>query len=317
MCGAMKKEEWIAARSRELLPVPYYHVVFTLPHELNAWVMGNRAILFKLLFDASAATLLGFAKDPRWLGAMPGIISVLHTWGQQLSFHPHVHCIVSGGGINAAGKWVVGSKTKDNFLFPVKAMAMVYRAKFLEGLKELHKSGAVTCPENTRISQLLPLLYHKPWVVYAKRPWGGPAAVVEYLGRYTHKVAISNHRIMGLDTGAGTVTFNYKDYADDTRCKQMTLSAAEFVRRFTQHILPKGFTKIRSYGYLSNRGRQTRIGSVLKSLKLPAHPEPATLPADVRMDLYFGIDSGQCPCCKKGRLELMQVRYFTKTGDDG
>jgi hypothetical protein len=316
MCGSLKKEDWIEARSRELLPVPYYHVVFTLPHEINALVMGNRSILFKLLFDASAATLLTFAKDPQWLGAVPGIISVLHTWGQQLSFHPHVHCIVSGGGINTNGKWVVGRRTKDDFLFPVKAMAIVYRPKFLEGLKMLIKGGTVICPDDIHAASLIALLYHKPWVVYAKRPWGGPAAVVEYLGRYTHKVAISTHRILDIDPGKSTVTFIYKDYADGARSKQMVLSVAEFVRRFTQHILPKGFTKIRSYGYLSNRGRQSRINSVLDAMKLPHHPDPVKLPLEVRIAVCYGIDPGQCPCCQKGRLELMQVRYFTKTGDD-
>lgn len=317
MCGAMKKEEWIEARTRELLPVPYYHVVFTLPHELNALVMGNRKTLYKLLFDASAATLLSFAKDPQWLGAVPGIISVLHTWGQQLSFHPHVHCIVSGGGISSSGKWVAGRRTKDKFLFPVKAMAIVYRAKFLEGLKALVREGALSVPYGLNIASLIGALYRKVWVVYAKRPFGGPGQVIEYLGRYTHKVAISNNRIEVVDREQRTVSFGYKDYADGSSKKQMTLTAAEFVRRFCQHILPKGFTKIRSYGYLANRGRHGRIESVLKELELPLHPLFVKVPTAVRMKEQYGLDITLCPCCGAGRLELILVRYFTKGADDG
>lgn len=317
MCGALKKEEWIEARTRELLPVPYYHVVFTLPHELNSLVMGNRRALYKLLFDASAATLLSFAKDPQWLGAVPGIISVLHTWGQQLSFHPHVHCIVSGGGISSTGKWVEGRRTKDKFLFPVKAMAIVYRAKFLEGLKALIGQGAIALPDGFNITSLMGALYRKVWVVYAKRPFGGPGQVIEYLGRYTHKVAISNHRIERVDRDKRTVSFGYKDYADGSTKKQMTLTAAEFVRRFATHILPKGFTKIRSYGYLANRGRQGRIEGVLKSLGLPLHPLFVKVPTQVLLKERFGVDVGQCPCCGKGRLELVLTRYFTKGADDG
>ena len=198
-CGALKKEEWIEARTKELLPVTYYHVVFTLPQELNSIVIGNQRLLYKLLFDASAQTLLAFARDEKYLGAQPGIISVLHTWGQQLSFHPHVHCIISGGGITAEGKWKEARKNEGHFLFPVKAMAVVYRARFLEALKDLMTKELVTVPQHTDVKAFLHLLYAKPWVVYAKAPFGGPQAVLEYVGRYTHKVAISNHRIVSTN----------------------------------------------------------------------------------------------------------------------
>src|SRR6476660_7411253 len=234
-CGAIKKQEWIEARSRELLPVKYYHVVFTLPHELNCVVMRHRKLLFKLLFDASAQTLLTFAKDPKYLGAIPGIISVLHTWGQQLSFHPHIHCIVSGGGITS-DTWKQAVKDKWRFLFPVDAMAIVYRGKFLQALQQMITTGEVTLPDKINRKQLFDILYQKEWIVYAKAPFGGPQAVIEYLGRYTHKVAISNHRIQSINPQDDTVTFNYKDYADAGVQKQMTLTAHEFIRRFEQHI---------------------------------------------------------------------------------
>lgn len=316
-CGAVKKQEWIAARMQELLPIKYFHVVFTLPHELNSLILGNRKELFKLLLTASADTLLSFARDPVYLGAVPGIISVLHTWGQQLSFHPHVHCIVSGGGIKEGNNWVSSKRDGDNFLFPVKAMAIVYRAKFLQALRLLIDQGVITIKEQMDITQLLKAMYKKDWVVYAKAPFGGPSAVLEYLGRYTHKVAISNHRIMAIDEQNNTVSFGYKDYADGGKQKQMVLSKQEFIRRFKQHILPKGFTKIRSYGYLSNRNRQQRINEVLKKMKLPLHKGMIKIPIEVHLLEKYGITISQCPCCQKNTMELQVVYQPWKKGDDG
>lgn len=318
-CGAIKKQEWIQARTQELLPVKYYHVVFTLPHELNSLVMGHRKLLFKLLFDASAQTLLCFAKDPKYLGASPGIISVLHTWGQQLSFHPHVHCIVSGGGITNDNAWKDATKNEWRFLFPVKAMSIVYRAKFLQTLKQMVDKGEVIPPDTTDVKQLLNLLYQKDWIVYAKAPFGGPQAVIEYLGRYTHKVAISNHRICSIndDDDDGAVTFEYKDYADDNKQKQMTLSAAEFIRRFEQHILPGRFTKIRTYGYLANRNRHQRINEVLKKMRLPLHKGLVKVPLQLYMMERYGLDMTECPCCKGKTMQLLQVYNPWKRADDG
>lgn len=316
-CGAIKKQEWIQARTQELLPVKYYHVVFTLPHELNSLVMGHRNLLYKLLFDASAQTLLCFAKDPKYLSATPGIISVLHTWGQQLSFHPHIHCIVSGGGITDDNAWKDATKNEWRFLFPVKAMGIVYRTKFLQALKQMVDKGEITLPDTTDIKQLLNLLFQKDWIVYAKAPFGGPQAVIEYLGRYTHKVAISNHRICSINDDDGAVTFEYKDYADDNKQKQMTLSAAEFIRRFTQHILPRRFTKIRTYGYLANRNRRQRINEVLKKMKLPLHKGLVKIPLELRMVEQYGIDLTECPCCKNKTLQLLKIYYPWKQADDG
>lgn len=315
-CGAIKKQQWIEARMQELLPVKYYHVVFTLPHELNSLVMGHRKLLYKLLFDASAATLLSFAKDEKYMGATPGIISVLHTWGQQLSFHPHIHCIVSGGGIINGNQWKEGIKNSYRFLFPVKAMQVVYRAKFLEALAQMIAGGDVILPDNTDSKQLFGLLYKKDWVVYAKAPFGGPQAVIEYLGRYTHKVAISNHRICSINDD-DTITFDYKDYADNNAKKQMTLASQEFIRRFEQHILPKRFTKIRTYGYLANRDRHQRINGVLKTMKLPLHKGLVKIPLQLYMAEKYGIDIRECPCCKNKTLQLVRVFYPWKHADDG
>lgn len=316
-CGAIKKDEWIEARTQELLPVKYYHVVFTLPHELNSIVLGHRKILFKLLLDASAQTLLCFAKDNKYLGAMPGIISVLHTWGQQLSFHPHIHCIISGGGIVDDNTWKEAQKNDYRFLFPVKAMGIVYRAKFLQTLQLMITGGKVVLPNGTDARQLFSSLYSKDWIVYAKAPFGGPHAAIEYLGRYTHKVAISNHRISCINEQAGTVTFDYKDYADDNKKKQMTLSGDEFIRRFEQHILPKGFTKIRTYGYLSNKNRHRRINEVLKKMKLPMHKGLVKIPLALRMMERYGMDVNLCPCCKQKTLKLLKIFYPWKQTDDG
>jgi hypothetical protein len=316
-CGALKKDEWIEARRRELLPVRYYHVVFTLPQALNPLVLGHQKLLYKLLFDASAQTLLLFSKDEKYLGACTGIISVLHTWGQQLSFHPHIHSIVSGGGITAARKWKEALRSQGRFLFPVKAMAVVYRAKFLEGLKALLAKGLVIPPAGTDRELLFDTLYAKAWVVYAKAPFGGPEAVIEYLGRYTHKVAISNHRLVCLDENEDTVSFQYKDYRDEGKQKKMSLAAGEFIRRFSQHILPKGFTKIRMYGYLSNRGRTRRISDVLQGLRLPQHPVPVSVPVAVRMLERYGVAIGRCPCCGADTLKLVLVYVPWKHADDG
>lgn len=319
-CGTLKKQQWIEARMQELLPVKYYHVVFTLPHELNSLVMGHRKLLYKLLFDASSQTLLSFAKDPQYLGAVPGIISVLHSWGQQLSFHPHIHCIVSGGGITTDNLWKHAKRNIYRFLFPVKAMGAVYRAKFVEGLKGMIAKGQVMLPDGTDGRVLMDTLYHKDWVVYAKAPFGGPQAVIEYLGRYTHKVAISNHRIHSINED-GTVTFEYKDYADGSKHKQMTLTAKEFIRRFEQHILPKGFTKIRTYGYVANRNRHGRINAVLTGMGLPVHKGLVTIPLVLRMQEQYGIDISECPCCKGKTMQLVQVcvpccRRSSKPVDD-
>jgi hypothetical protein len=319
-CGALQKDQWIEDRKNELLPIPYYHVVFTLPHELNPIVLGNRKQLFNLLFSAASQTLLSFANNPKHLGATPGILAVLHTWGQQLSFHPHLHCIVSGGGITGAKKeiqWKYATGNKNNFLFPIKAMAIVYKAKFLQGLKTLIADNKVTVPPHTDIKQIIQLLYNKDWVLYAKKPFGGPAQVIEYLSRYTHKVAITNNRIKSVNNSNHTVTFDYKDYAAGGTQKQMQLTAHEFIRRFEQHILPKYFTKIRSYGYLGNRNRKQHISAICKHLQLPPHPDKIKIPWQVRLLERYHIQHNLCPHCRQQTLILVAATFKEQVIKDG
>ena len=311
-CGAFQKDAWMEARRLELLPITYYHVVFTLPHQLHSLILGNRKELLGLLFDAASQTLLTFAHDPQYLGATPGIVAVLHSWGQQLSFHPHLHCIVSGGGIQQqqdALQWVQATKNDWRFLFPVKALNKVFRAKYLTGIKRLAAQGRLAVPPNLGLQPLIDDLFQTNWVVYAKAPFGGPEQVIEYLGRYTHKVAISNHRLQHIDTLQHTVTFRYKDYAQNGAQKTMTLPIDEFARRFTQHILPAYFTKIRSYGYLANRYRSTRINTIITAMQLPAHPAPVKIPWQLRLMAQYGIHPLQCPVCRQHTLKLIAQSF--------
>ena len=229
----------------------------------------------------------------------------------------HIHCIVSGGGIRKDGRWKEATKNDWRFLFPVKAMSRVFKGKFLEALKKLIETKMVIPTTGTDVRGLLHLLYQKDWIIYAKAPFGGPHAVIEYLGRYTHKVAVSNHRLSAINDKDDTVTFDYKDYADNSKLKQMTISGSEFIRRFEQHILPERFTKIRTYGYLANRNRHQRINTVLSSMKLPRHKERIEVPLKVRMIEQYGIDLNECPCCKGKTLELIRVFNPWKNNDDG
>ena len=322
-CGALQKKQWVEERQRELLPVPYYHVVFTMPHQLNSITLGNRTVMYNLLFKAASATLLQFAKDEQYLGAQPGILAVLHSWGQQLSFHPHIHCVVSGGGMvkkqqkDSSEKiyWKALKRKDNHFLFPVKAMSKVYRAVFIKEMMRLIEKGELTLTDlqHNSMQALLQQLWQQPWVVYAKKPFGGPQQVVQYLAAYTHKVAVSNRRI--IDDTNGQVQLQYKDYRSGGQQKIMTLPAQEFIRRFEQHILPKGFTKIRTYGYLANRNRQTNVKTITTVLKLPAHPPPVKTPWQLRLYETYGIRYNECPCCKKISLVLLQTTYHSTPPD--
>jgi hypothetical protein len=246
-CQNTNRERWIVSREQDLLPVKYFHVVFTLPEQINAFCLQYPQDIYNKLFEASKETIEVFAGDQKHLGAQTGMISVLHTWGQNLSLHPHVHMIIPAGGVTQAGNWK-NTKGKGDFLFPVKAMSQVYRAKFMEKLLVFLKAqGKAMDPA------LRHVLYQKAWVIYAKRPFLGPRQVIEYLGRYTHKVAISNQRILAVEKGQ--VRFRYKDYAKAGKQSIMSLAAPEFIRRFCLHILPKGFRKIRHYGFLASRNK--------------------------------------------------------------
>ena len=307
-CGGLKKEQWVEDRTRELLPCSYYHIVFTIPHQLNGLFMGNQKELYGLLFDSSAYVLKKFSEDSKYMGAQTGVVSILHTWGQQLSYHPHIHSIVTGGGVTTKNQWVLGKKTKYRCLYPVKAMQLVYRARMIEQIKSYIQTGKVKVSDAATSLKELNQLYNKEWIVYAKQPFGGPQQVIEYLGRYTHKVAISNHRIKHIDQDS-KVTFDYKNYNKGGVKAEMVLEGKEFIRRFSQHILPKGFYKIRSYGLYKNHKRTIRINEILATLKMPQHPEKVETPWDIKFASRYGKDPLLCPCCKVGKLELVNIVY--------
>jgi hypothetical protein len=293
----MKRDAWIEGRMAELLPTAYYHVVFTLPHELNPVIMGNRSRLFDALFQAASRTLLKHARMPEYLGAEPGITMVLHTWGQDLSFHPHVHCIVSAGGSNGR-RWVEAKRKNNRFLFPQASMANMYKAMFMEILE---KDDSISWTTNRTV--ILKAVKYKKWNVYAKAPFGSPAQVVEYLGRYTHKIAITRHRILGVNPTH--VKFSYKDYADGSKTKQMLLPHQEFLRRFEQHILPKRFVKIRHFGYLRLRGKRERLALIRADLDLEPPKPKVKIPFQIRMLEKHGKDVFKCPCCETGRMTVI------------
>lgn len=306
-CGSLKTMDWINERRIELLPTAYYHVVFTLPHEWNGLFLAHRAAMFKLLFEAASQTLLAFGSNPTYLGAVPGITTVLHTWGQDLSFHPHLHCIVSAGGMDSTtGKWVNAKRANSKFLFPVAGLRKVFKAKFLALVRKLKVDAKID------VSRLITDTGKLTWNVYAKAPFGSADAVVEYLGRYTHKIAITKHRILAVsDT---TVRFRYKDYQDGSKAKEMTLSREEFVRRFEMHILPRGFVKIRHYGYLQNHGKYARIEKLRESLKLSPLKPKVAIPLEIKVLLSYGINITRCPCCKKGKMLLVKSEYPRNKG---
>ena len=311
-CGFKRQQQWIENRMQELLPCNYFHMVFTLPHELNALCLANRKLFYDLLFSVSSKTVKAFCgrQDKK----TPGIISVLHTWGQQLSFHPHIHMLVTGGGADASGSFFSIAKANGYYLFPVKAMRRIYRAMFLHELYEALKAKKLIVPDSQReiISNLLTELKQKEWLVYAKRPFAGPEQVIAYLGRYTHRVAISNHRIRKIDEQ--DISFWYKDYADNSRKKLMTLAKPEFLRRFVQHILPRGYMKIRSYGLFGNYLRKTRIASIrAKNRFEPPKPEPISLLRWLYQRL--NINMGVCSCCKQGKLITVQIVFKGKHED--
>jgi hypothetical protein len=310
-CGGLKKEQWLQARMSELIPTTYYHLVFTLPQELRGLVMGNRSLLFNLLFDAGHHTIKTLSADKKWLGAKPGIVSILHTNGQDLSFHPHIHCIVSGGGINGAGTWVKEKRANGNYLFPKPKMEKEYRLYFLKKMQNLQDHQKLKTADTTALKNTIDKLSTIRWNVHANAPFGGPAQILEYLGRYTHKTAITAHRIKEI-TGT-TITFTYKDYADGKKQKLMSLTHEEFARRFEQHILPKCFVKIRHGGYLSHNGKNKRIAAIHQQLNLPQPMPTVTIPFSLQMLQRTGKDYVLCPICKAGKLERIES-YLNHNG---
>ncbi|MCE9591260.1 MAG: IS91 family transposase [Planctomycetes bacterium] len=307
-CQGPARARWLDARSGELLPVPYFHVVFTLPGVLAPVALQNPAVVYDLLFRSVAATLLEVAANPRRLGARIGFLAVLHTWGQNLMHHPHIHCVVPAGGLSPDGtNWVPGHA---DFFLPVRVLSRVFRGKFIGGLKAAFDAGTLRFHGRLRplaaaaaMERLLDRSVTHEWVVYAKPPFGGPAQVLKYLARYTHRVAISNHRLLGLEDGK--VTFRWKDYARGNRPGVMTLDAGEFIRRFLMHVMPRGFVRIRSYGFMANRRRAEHLRWCRQLLDRGKVP-PTQNHSQTDRSAEPGEDIAPCcPSCQEGRMHLI------------
>jgi hypothetical protein len=312
-CQTLDRVRWVEARQAQLLPIPYFHLVFTLPHQLAPWIRANLALGYNLLFAAAAQAIQTLAADPKHLGAQVGFFAILHTWGQQLSFHPHLHLVVTGGGLSSDGKkWIPAplSHKGKHFFLSVKALSARFRRLYLDGLKAAFQQQQLRSPappqpstEALAFTRLLQSLQKLRWVVYAKPPFGSPSRVVEYLGRYTHRVAISNHRLLAIEQDQ--VSFRWRDYRHGHVEKTMTLQATEFLRRFLLHVLPPGLVRIRHYGLLANCHVEQKIQSCRQLLEV----QPATLllPTPSRdwralFERLTGNPPDLCPHCKTGRF---------------
>jgi hypothetical protein len=310
-CQTLAKERWLQARGAELLPVEYFHVVFTLPHDLNPLAQGNPRVIYDLLFRAALDTLQVFGRDPKHLGGDLGVTALLHTWGQTLSQHLHLHCVVTGGALTRDGARFIAAR--PGFLFPVRALSQVFRAKYLDALRHAFDAGGLTFAGQTRplaeagvFATFLTTLRRRDWVVYSKPPFAGPRQVLEYLSRYTHRVAISNERLLGLERGV--VRFRWKDRAHGNRAKIMDLEADEFIRRFLLHVVPDGFVRIRHAGLLANRTRKTKLERCRSLLGQPPPPTETTSESiEAVMLRLTGIDIRRCPLCHRGRMLVIQI----------
>lgn len=306
-CESFKAAQWLEERKAELLPVSYFHVVFTLPHHLNNLILYNKRILYHLLFESAWETLKKLGQDPKRLGGEMGMQAILHTWGQNVLPHNHLHCIVPGGVLKPDGTW----KSANGFLFPVKVLSKLFRGIYVSKLRAVYEQKKLTLPDqltetlNAReFDQLLNELMKQNWVVYAKPPFAGPEKLLSYLGRYTHKIALSNHRVLSCDEKS--VTFKWRDYADNNKEKIMTLKPEEFIRRFLSHVVPDGFMRIRSFGFLSNASKAKKIKAIQQQLHYTA-PSRLTEKKDtaaLMLDLT-GTDITLCPDCKTGKLKRM------------
>jgi hypothetical protein len=309
-CQTLRKEKWIAARNEDLLPIEYFHVVFTIPSELNLLVSMNQKVLYDLLFRSASETLTELAIDPKHLGAKIGVIGILHTWGQNLMDHPHVHCVVTGGGIDGK-RWV---SCRKGFFIPVRVMSALFRGKFLSHLNNHFKRGELAFLGNISylkgqgtFASFRNQLYQKKWVVYCKPPFDGAKGVLQYLGRYTHRIAISNNRIIAIRDGK--VSFLWRDYANGNCKKIMTLQADEFIRRFLTHVLPTRFVRIRHFGLLANRNRKDNIAVCRNIIGV----DKPIIKKEVKPETWqeqllriCGIDVTTCPVCQKGKMFRME-----------
>jgi hypothetical protein len=310
-CQAKKQADWCEERSRDLLDVPYFHIVFTLPDELGSLALQNKQILYNLLFRAAAETLLTIARDEKHLGAHIGFLAVLHTWGQTLVHHPHLHCVVPAGGISPdQSRWIFSRK---NFFLPVRVLSRLFQKKFLANLDQLYRQNQLRLegqlehlvqPRNWH--HFLQNLQKIDWVVYAKAPFGSPRQVLKYLARYTHRVAISNRRLLSFQNKQ--VTFSYKDYRQKNAHQTMSLSALEFIRRFLIHVLPKRFVRIRHYGFLANRSRNEKLALCRRLLKSSPSEPPTSLPSVSTENPQGNLS---CPACKKGQMIRIKTHLPT------
>jgi hypothetical protein len=308
----LTRAQWLEDRRAELLPVEYFHVVFTVPQQIEAIAYQNKALLYDMLFKATAQTLRTIAADPKHMGAEIGFIAVLHTWGQNLLHHPHLHCVVPGGGLSLDGKrWIA---CRPGFFLPVRVLSRLFRHLFLELLRDAFQRKALNffnamapLQEAQAFARYLAPAARAEWVVYAKPPFGGPEQVLEYLGRYTHRVAIANSRL--LDFRDGSVAFRWKDYRRESKLKVMRLTAAEFTRRFLLHVLPSGLQRIRHYGLLANRTRDAKLERCRELLGV-APPAPNEHQDEDYRDHYLrltGVSLVDCPACKRGRMVCIET----------
>jgi hypothetical protein len=310
-CQSLAKAEWLEARMAELLPTSYYHVVFTVPEEVASVIFQNKKVLYTILFRAASETLRTIAADPKHLGAQIGFLAVLHSWTQTLLFHPHLHCVVPGGGFSSDhSQWI---SCREGFFLPVRVLSRLFREKFLCYLKQAFEQGKLqffadlqSLADPKAFRSFLHRNRESEWVVYAKPPFGGPAQVLDYLGRYTHRVAISNNRLVAFKDNK--VTFQWKDRKKHDRTRTMTLDADEFIRRFLMHILPKGFVRIRYFGFLANRHRRNRLSLCRQLLNAPP-PEIDPLLVDwkTRYQALTRTSLDICPFCHQGRMHLLQI----------
>lgn len=310
-CGSLAKAQWLEDRKADLLPVGYFHLVFTLPHELNPLMLVNKKVLCDILFKAVSQTLLEFGRTH--LGGLLGFICVLHTWDQTLRDHFHLHCLIPGGALSCDGtQWIAARRT---FLFSVKALSLVFRGKFLALLQQAFVKEQLQFPGRTAalaepaaFADLVHSLRQKPWVVYAKPPFSSPEKVLDYLGRYTHRVALSNNRILAVKESAEGphVTFSYRDRKNDNRTRTMTLQVDEFIRRFLLHVLPNGFMRIRHFGFLANRSRKQKLNRCRELLGLEPQPSPTAKKSASQLMLETtGVDLSRCPACHLGTLVIL------------
>ena len=313
-CQGAARMQWLEARAQELLPVEYFHAIFTLPAAIGPLALQNKRVIYGILFQAAAETLLQIAADPKHLGARIGFLAVLHTWGQNLLHHPHLHCVVPGGGIALDGsRWIACKNGKKPFFLPVKVLSRVFRGKFLQRLgiafdrRELSFYGALQgLAEPSAFERWIASVKESEWVVYVEPAQGDPGHVLKYLARYTHRTAISNQRLISLDDGK--VTFRWKDYRHGSRLRAMTVDAIEFIRRFLLHVLPKGFMRIRHYGFLANRVRQEKLALCRMLLGQPDNDDTGRgeTPTDQAPDRPRDEPVDACPACKKGRMLILE-----------